>query len=143
MSLSARPFLAEMGEDSSYTHLTLLPIVKFSRFFPFSLMHSAVNVRLGATEQRPLLYVASLPQLSPDTQYIYQDRNSHRGGCVLSRLRRPPGLVLSLRPGANPEVQRRCVHLPCIHAQLNTLPPGKYLLEREKLVKENAWKLDD
>jgi len=73
------------------------------------LMHSAINVKLGESEQRPLLTgvhtVADVFCLGCDDRLGWY------------------------------------YHTAQENAQ--KYKEGKYLLEREKLVKENAWKLDD
>jgi len=110
-------------------------------------MHSAVNLRMGSKEDRPLLWVLNtFPIFSKETnvRHAIQYRCTYRRRCVLCRVRRQAWVVLPQSIGPVAKVQRRSGSFYALHL---CAPPtlkntGKYLLERERLVKDNAWMLE-
>ncbi|SRR6266404_320679 len=110
-------------------------------------MHSAVNLKMGSKEDRPLLSVLKpLPPFLSETDVCHavQYWRPYSRRCVLCRVRRQGWVVLPQSIGPVAKVQRRSGSLYALHLwALPTLRSiGKYLLERERLVKDNAWTLD-
>jgi hypothetical protein len=61
MSLSVNLFPEGKEEASKFPTTFCVSLDRFTYPRPSSLMHSATNVRLGRREDRPLLYVSSIP----------------------------------------------------------------------------------
>ena len=114
-------------------------------------MQSATNIKKGRKEDRSLLCVPCLetalisPVLTPTYEVLESIRSlmftvlgamNALGGST-TKLLMPPRNIRKVG------VFSRNLFLKYL-AQSHLLGNlGKYLLEREKLVKENAWKLDD
>ncbi len=93
--------------------------------FPTSLLHSACNVKLGKQEQRQLLTgVHTVADIF----------------CVNCQTR----LGWTYLKASEPSQKYKEGTSPLAHmASLITRVPGKYLLERERIFKDNSWELND
>lgn len=110
-------------------------------------MQSATNIKLGRKEDRSLMYVFH------QTSDFYKSNfcPSYKGRVFIALLMYFVWVVMNVSVGSITKQQTnyrntKKVRISCPNIflfYLTEMLSGKYLLEREKLVKENAWTLDD